>query len=63
MTKPESALANISTTTPLDEASRDCDVVIEAVYENVKLKQHIFQDLDAFCTERMILVSSTSTEI
>ena len=38
-------------------------MVIEAAYENVELKQHIFQDLDAFCPERMILVSSTSTEI
>ncbi|MQG32096.1 MAG: 3-hydroxyacyl-CoA dehydrogenase, partial [SAR202 cluster bacterium] len=36
-------------------------MVIEAVYENVELKQHIFQDLDAFCPERMRLVSSTST--
>ena len=38
-------------------------MVIEAVYENVELKQHIFQDLDAFCPERMILVSSISTII
>lgn len=35
-------------------------MVIEAVYENVELKQQIFQDLDAFCPERTILASSTS---
>ena len=63
MTKPEAALANISTTTSLDEASRDCDVVIEAVYENAELKQQIFRDLDAFCPERTILVSNTLTII
>ena len=63
MTNPEAALANISTTTSLDEASRDCDVVIEAVYENAELKQQIFRDLDAFCPERTILVSNTLTII
>ncbi|MBU17504.1 MAG: hypothetical protein CL725_07355 [Chloroflexi bacterium] len=47
----------------MDEASRDCDVVIEAVYENAELKQQIFRDLDAFCPERTILVSNTLTII
>ena len=35
-------------------------MVIEAVYENVELKQQIFQDLDPFCPERTILASSIS---
>ena len=34
--------------------------MIEAVYENVELKQQIFQDLDAFWPERTILASSIS---
>ena len=37
--------------------------MIEAVYENVELKQQIFQDLDAFWPERTILASSTSAII
>ncbi len=61
--RPQAALNKISTTTSLEEASRDCDVVIEAVYENLELKQQIFRDLDAFCPERTILASSTSTII
>ena len=57
------ALTKISTTTSLEEASSDSDVVIEAVYENLELKQQIFRDLDAFCPERTIVASSTSTII
>ncbi len=60
--RPQAALNKISTTS-FEEASRDCDVVIEAVYENLELKQQIFRDLDAFCPERTILASSTSTII
>ena len=37
--------------------------MIEAVYENLELKQQIFRDLDAFCPERTILASSTSAII
>ena len=52
-----------TTTTSLEEASRDSDVVLEAVYEDLDLKQQIFRDLDAFCPDRTILASSTSTII
>jgi 3-hydroxybutyryl-CoA dehydrogenase len=57
------ALTKISTTTSLAEASQDADVVIEAVYEDVELKQQIFKGLDEYCPERTILASSTSTII
>ena len=53
----------ISTTLSLEEAAQDADVVFEAVYENIALKQQIFGDLDRFCPERTILASSTSTII
>ena len=61
--RAQAALTKISTTTSLEEASRDSDVVLEAVYENLDLKQQIFRDLDAFCPDRTILASSTSTTI
>ena len=57
------APARISTTLSLEEAAQDADVVFEAVYENLPLKQQIFGDLDRFCPERAILTSSTSTII
>ena len=56
-------LPRISTTTSLEEAAQESDVVFEAVYENLELKQKIFRDLDSFCPERTILTSSTSSII
>ena len=61
--RAQAALTKISTTTSLEEASRDSDVVLEAVYENLDLKQQIFRDLDAFCPDRTILANSISTII
>ena len=61
--RAQAALSKISTTTSLEEASRDSDVVLEAVYENLDLKQQIFRDLDAFCPDRTILANSISTII
>ena len=59
----QAALSMISTTTSLEEASRDADLVIEAVYEDLELKRRIFKELDEFCPERTILASSTSAII
>ncbi|WCJ23473.1 Fatty acid oxidation complex subunit alpha [Euphorbia peplus] len=43
------------------ESFRDVDMVIEAVIENVSLKQQIFADLEKFCPPHCILASNTST--
>ncbi|KAK6146180.1 hypothetical protein DH2020_020049 [Rehmannia glutinosa] len=43
------------------ESFRDVDMVIEAVIENVSLKQQIFLDLEKFCPPHCILASNTST--
>lgn len=43
------------------ESFRDVDMVIEAVIENVALKQQIFSDLEKFCPPHCILGSNTST--
>ncbi|KAK7291475.1 hypothetical protein RIF29_06644 [Crotalaria pallida] len=40
---------------------RDVDMVIEAVIENVSLKQTIFSDLEKICPPHCILASNTST--
>lgn len=57
----ESAINKIGTTVSLDKAVENTDVVIEAVYEDVALKQRIFGQLDKLCPDRTILASSTST--
>ncbi|KAL9232953.1 hypothetical protein vseg_008007 [Gypsophila vaccaria] len=43
------------------ESFRDVDMVIEAVIENVSLKQQIFTDLEKYCPSHCILASNTST--
>lgn len=43
------------------ESFRDVDMVIEAVIENVSLKQQIFADLEKYCPSHCILASNTST--
>ena len=38
----------------------DCDLVIEAVFENMDLKQSIFRELDAICKPGAIMATNTS---
>jgi 3-hydroxybutyryl-CoA dehydrogenase len=56
----ESALSRIRTTTELPEAVRGAHFVVEAVSENLGLKQKIFQDLDSLCPVETILATNTS---
>jgi 3-hydroxyacyl-CoA dehydrogenase / enoyl-CoA hydratase / 3-hydroxybutyryl-CoA epimerase len=39
----------------------DCDVVIEAVYENARLKQDVFAEIDEVVSPQALLCSNTST--
>ncbi|MCH8205574.1 MAG: 3-hydroxyacyl-CoA dehydrogenase family protein, partial [Chloroflexi bacterium] len=45
----------------LDDAVSDADLVIEAVYEDLSLKQRMFEQLDRTCPDRTVLASTTST--
>mmetsp|Transcript_12976 Transcript_12976/g.25166 ORF Transcript_12976/g.25166 Transcript_12976/m.25166 type:complete len:718 (-) Transcript_12976:78-2231(-) len=38
----------------------DCDVVIEAVFENLELKKNIFRQLNRVCNDEAILATNTS---
>src|SRR5438105_4800482 len=55
----EAALARITTTTDL-EAAADVDLVVEAVFEKIEVKQDIFRALDKVVGEETILASNTS---
>ncbi|NPV91140.1 MAG: 3-hydroxyacyl-CoA dehydrogenase family protein [Firmicutes bacterium] len=57
----DALFARISTTTSLEEAVKDADLVIEAVPENLELKMEVFKRLDAACKPGAILGSNTST--
>jgi 3-hydroxybutyryl-CoA dehydrogenase len=56
----EAVLPRIFTTTSLEEAAADADFIIEAVPENMPLKQDIFRQLDALSKASAVLSSNTS---
>ena len=57
----DTVVARIRPTSQLAEAVVDADVVIEAVYEDLALKQDLFARLDELCPERTILASNSSS--
>ncbi|KAL9242347.1 hypothetical protein vseg_016357 [Gypsophila vaccaria] len=59
-TKAESALSYLKGVLDYSEF-KDADMVIEAVIENVPLKQKIFSDLEKICPPHCILATNTST--
>ena len=56
----EDILSRISGTTDMNLAA-DCDLVIEAAIENMKIKKEIFAELDKICKPETILASNTSS--
>jgi len=56
----EPILQRIKTTLNLEEAASEAQLVIEAVSENLELKQKIFRELDRFASSDAILATNTS---
>jgi 3-hydroxybutyryl-CoA dehydrogenase len=56
----EPAILRVKTTLDLEEATSRSQFAIEAVSENLELKQKIFQDLDFLCPSETILATNTS---
>jgi len=54
------ALERIKTTVSLEEATKDVDFVIEAIPENLKLKQQVFKEIDGYAPSHAILATNTS---
>ena len=57
----DSAPARLHPTTSVAEAGSDADVVIEAVFEDLELKQQIFAELDEVCPPHALLASNSSS--
>ena len=57
--KKETIIDRISLITDLDSA-KDVDLAIEAVFEQLELKQQIFKELDHLCAPHTLLASNTS---
>ncbi len=56
----DKTLANISGTTKLEDLA-GCDLVIEAVTENIAVKREVFSTLDAVCAPDAVLATNTSS--
>ena len=56
----DATLARMSATSSL-EGLADCDMVIEAVFEDLAIKQKLFRELNAVCVPHTIFASNTST--
>lgn len=54
-------MGRIKVSTELKDAVGEADIVIEAVPENMALKQRIFKELDNLCLEHTILATNTSS--
>ncbi|NJC73371.1 3-hydroxyacyl-CoA dehydrogenase family protein [Planosporangium thailandense] len=55
----EAALGRITPTTDL-EAAADADIVVEAVFERLDIKQDVFRELDRICKTDAVLATNTS---
>ena len=53
-------MAQFSTTTTMADLS-DCDFIIEAVFEDLKVKHTLFSELNKICPAHTIFASNTST--
>ncbi|MAW93256.1 MAG: 3-hydroxybutyryl-CoA dehydrogenase [Euryarchaeota archaeon] len=58
--KMDSTLANVETTI-LNEDLHECDIIIEAIIENVDIKKSLFASLGEITKEDSILASNTSS--
>ncbi|NOY88824.1 MAG: 3-hydroxybutyryl-CoA dehydrogenase [FCB group bacterium] len=56
----EQILSNIKTTTKFKDLA-ECDIVCEAVVENMDVKKKVFQELDEICKPETIFASNTSS--
>lgn len=54
-------LGNIEGTTDVAQAVADADVVIEAIFENMKIKKELFKEIDEIVPDHVIFASNTSS--
>ncbi len=56
----EEIMGRVHGTTNLED-TKDCDLVIEAVFEDLNVKKDLFTSLDKICDEKTILATNTSS--
>ncbi|MFB4168830.1 3-hydroxyacyl-CoA dehydrogenase family protein [Virgibacillus sp. JSM 102003] len=59
--KKNAAFASLHTTTSLEAAVKDADLVIEAVVEKLDVKREVFSELEKLAPQKAILATNSST--
>ncbi len=57
----EACMGKLSTTTDLEKAVCEADFIVEAVPEDLNLKQNLFEKIESFCSNTAIIASNTSS--
>ena len=57
----KNVLSSIRASSEIAEAGSQCDLVIEAVFEDIEVKKAVFAQLDSICPPHSILATNTST--
>ncbi|XP_044760629.1 hydroxyacyl-coenzyme A dehydrogenase, mitochondrial-like [Coccinella septempunctata] len=57
----EQTLGRIKSSTDVESAVKDADLVVEAIVENTKIKQKLFKNLDCAAPEKAIFATNTSS--
>jgi 3-hydroxybutyryl-CoA dehydrogenase len=60
-TAPDTALANLSTASCAEDASRDADLIIETVADEMEMKVELFTIFDKFAKPRAIFASTATS--
>jgi enoyl-CoA hydratase/3-hydroxyacyl-CoA dehydrogenase len=61
LTEAQSLMGNMSSSTNAAEASKDADLIIEAIFENMEVKKKVFAEVDAAAPAHAILATNTSS--
>lgn len=61
MTQAEGLMSRLKATINTEEAVKDADLVIEAIFENMEVKKEVFAKIDAAAPAHTILATNTSS--
>ncbi|MBN2228798.1 MAG: 3-hydroxybutyryl-CoA dehydrogenase [Candidatus Thorarchaeota archaeon] len=61
MSEAEGLMSRLNATIDLEGAVKDADMVIEAIFENMKVKKEVFAKIDAAAPPHCIIASNTSS--
>ncbi|MFQ5837239.1 MAG: 3-hydroxyacyl-CoA dehydrogenase family protein [Thermoplasmata archaeon] len=57
----EEIIGHIHGTVDLEEAVKDADLVIEAIFENMEVKKELYREIDRLCRPEVVFATNTSS--